>query len=691
MTPLRSPVYILVVLTLLTAEPLLLGQGNLEPGIPMERSIAAGQAHTYTVNLKQDQFLQLVVKQLGIDVGIRVSYPDSEQLGDFDNASGTSGTEIVSLVAEFPGQYRFNVFPLDVFANPPPGQYEIKIEDLRQATDEELKAGRTRGLRKARGLAVLDDVTVGLQEIRNPQTRVGYQIRAARLLWGSDDRRAVRLMEQAIEGVKQIIATLDSSNTGDSGDFRAALDLRQQIIDSLIPHDPELALAFIRSTPRLSNPDLGQDDGQRDRDSEMLVANQIAPNNPRRAFEIAEDVLREGSSLALLNTVQLLRSKTPDLAANLAHDILTKLANQRLLTNPVNTYLASGFLQLVRPAATSATVSGRNANAPLISDAEFRSLLQKMAAEVLSYSAPETGLYTAERNAAQIFANALKQMSGELQNLEPQRAPAVMQKLTQIIDTGAPPKPVYSADVNNVSIDAGLTLADQAPPQLRDQLYQQVANRAAKAGDLQRAREIITNHLENPARQQALNNLQRESIYAAASSGKIQDALLYIENFRSPDERVNMLTQIVGQIGPGLKKSTALIFLQRARNILGPSPRAESQEEMKALLAIGGAFSRLDSNRGLEIIEPLIDQFNDLSASAKSMNGFPEKYYRDGDLITDNGNTLAQIADQLSEILTDLASLDFQRAKGSADRIQSVSIRIRTYLAIAEKAIHSPN
>jgi hypothetical protein len=151
-----------------------------------------------------------------------------------------------------------------------------------------------------------------------------------------------------------------------------------------------------------------------------------------------------------------------------------------------------------------------------------------------------------------------------------------------------------------------------------------------------------------------------------------------------------MLTQIVSQIGPGLKSSVAIQYLQQARSILGPSAQAEDQQQMYALLAIGRAFAKYDSTRAFEIVEPLVDQFNDLSAAAVTLNGFGQKYYLDGDLIMINGNPVAETAKQLSMTLGSLALVNFERAKTQADRIHSVDVRIDIYLTMAQHTME-PN
>ena len=668
------------------------GPSTLQLGVPIERTLAAGQSHSYVINLEQDQFLQLVVDQHGIDVVVRVFSPEGRRLGEFDSPNGTEGPEDVTVVAATSGLYRIEVAPLD--PSPPPGRYEIKVVELRKATEEELQAGKNQEVLKAKGLALLIEATLDLPQLRRSQTRAGFQIRAAQLLWASDEKRATKLMEQAIESVKEFIADIGNSEQEYYESFQIAMLLREQVVQALAPHDPEMALNFLRATRTLSNPEgvPAGVQGNQELQLELSLASQIIATDPKRAFQMAEDTLKKGASPSLIDTLNRLRSKDPELAAKLAHDIATKIMNERLLRNPDAAYLASGFLRIVRPGGRTQLGGGDGAaNTSLISEDEFRDVFQKVLSEVLSYSAPQINTYTPERNLAQNLLSTLKQMSADLQRYAPDRAAAFDKKWLEINNQGDPQGELrqrYQTIINNGTPDAALDSVNQAPQEMREQLYQQVANKIAQAGDVTRARQIINDHITNPMqRQQALKSLDQQAIYSAAGRGKIEEALRNLSNFRPVSERAQILSQIVIQIGPGLKKSTALLYLEQARNLLGPSPQAEDQQQMYALLAIGRAFSRYDSSRAFEIVEPLVDQFNEISASAANLNGFGQKYYQDGEVIMTNGNAVAETGNQLATTLGNLALANFERAKAAAERIHPVDMRLNVYLTIAEQAI----
>jgi hypothetical protein len=223
---------------------------------------------------------------------------------------------------------------------------------------------------------------------------------------------------------------------------------------------------------------------------------------------------------------------------------------------------------------------------------------------------------------------------------------------------------------------------------MRAQLYQQLAQKALNLGDLPRARQIVQDHALNPShRQQSLSNLDQQAIHLDISKGRIEDALRGISNLRTSRERSMMLSQIAVQIGPGRKRAAALELLEQARNLLGTATRVESQEQMAALLEIARAFSRYDSRRAFEVVEPLLDQFNEMSAAALVLNGFGQQFYQDGELALHNGNSLAGFGNQLIVTLGLLATTNFDRAKAGADRLERSEARLSAYLAIAQQII----
>src|ERR1044072_8837070 len=105
---------------------------------PVAREMRGGEQHTYQVKLNAGQYARVVLEQKGIDVVLALSGADGKPVLEVDkNLSGTRGMEVVSLVADTSGTYQLNVSSLEKDASA--GRYEIRIENLRTATDADRK------------------------------------------------------------------------------------------------------------------------------------------------------------------------------------------------------------------------------------------------------------------------------------------------------------------------------------------------------------------------------------------------------------------------------------------------------------------------------------------------------------------------------------------------------------------------
>ncbi len=105
---------------------------------PIAREMRGGEQHTYQVKLNAGQYARVLVDQKGIDIVLALSAADGKPLLEVDNnLSGTRGVEVVSLVADVSAAYQLNVRSLEKDASA--GRYEIRIDDLRTATEADRK------------------------------------------------------------------------------------------------------------------------------------------------------------------------------------------------------------------------------------------------------------------------------------------------------------------------------------------------------------------------------------------------------------------------------------------------------------------------------------------------------------------------------------------------------------------------
>lgn len=696
-------------------------QTTLQPGAAIERTIGPNESHSFTIKLQDEQYLQFVVNQHGIDLIVRVFSPSGKRLGDFDSPNGSEGPENVSIVSIKGGEYRIVVSALDSNSVEKSGRYEIKTLEIREATEQELKVGKDEDERKAKGLALLDEIVNSIPEIRQPQTRVRVKLQSANLLWTIDEKKAAKLISESVTEARNYVLGLKPEDSAYDELVQWAQQIRAEAVQTLAVRDPEAALSLLRSTrkPIKTETDL-RDIEEAERQLELSLASQIAAKNPQRAFELAEESLKDGLSSTLIQTLNSLSKVNSELAATLARDLTAKLLDTRLMQNPEALAIA---VSLIRRELGGSNNSGATA---AISDQDYRALVQKALSEALSprpvnqtvgnneSSTNSNVLYDVRmvggqevqfqtgRNfimtaqAPEMLLMALKEFVGnDLDRFAPGGAAAVDKKLKEL-NGGRDIEPSKSLNslktledsIANSSTDAARETINQAPPEIKEQLLQRLAEQRMTAGNYAEARQLITQTAMNPrARRQALDNLERQAAFTEAAHGRMEEALKHLAKVSNSEERAEAVSEMAYQIGAGQKRATALALLETARSLVGTSIQAETHGQMRALLQLASAFSRYDAKRGFEIIEPLVDQFNELGAAARTLNGFGLNYFLDGELSLQNGNNLASIVAPMSTTLGILSFTDFDRAKATSDRLQLPEVRLNVHLNIVQQAV----
>jgi CHAT domain-containing protein/Tfp pilus assembly protein PilF len=182
----------------------------LEQGKPVERRLSGGESHTYQITLHGGEGAALTLEQRGIDVSIRVSDATGTTIADFDAESRRQGRERAGIVSQEDATYQVKVsarYPRD-----PEGSYELRVDDIRSATDSDRALDEAHRLETAaetfRLSAKFSDAIAGLT-------------------------RAVRLAEQALGGndpyVASLLARLGTVQRGGGDGERAEQSFRRAL------------------------------------------------------------------------------------------------------------------------------------------------------------------------------------------------------------------------------------------------------------------------------------------------------------------------------------------------------------------------------------------------------------------------------------------------------------------------------
>lgn len=682
---------------------------TLQPGVPVDRDLGAGRVHEFTVNTKESSFVQLVVEQQGIDVVIKIVSPDGKALAECDTPNGDEGKERVSFLAKDAGRYSISISPLNS-DQPDTGHYQIKLIEVRAATEEEIEAGKNRETAKAKGIALLLDLRDAIAQIKSPHTRINAQLTAATLLREHDEKSAAKYLSDAVVDLKQAIAAGDGEEDPEDAmsQFAAVGQLRTEVIRILAETDPDAALSFLQSTtPKYSPYGNPRELVNQESALELSIVDQIARKDPNRALQLARQNLKKAYSPALISTASQLAEKNPELATDFVHEIAGKILGEEKLISHVEAANLAMTLMNYRAGAARVELEVKD-SAPrmpqvtmmqrqpklspgLLSEQDYKQLVQKIMREVTSYN-PATSRTYPGGDALWVVISGLRSLGAELDKVVSGSTAVLDKKQSELMGNGnnqwVNQFQEYANAVANNPADGALETIEKAPAAFREQLYVMLANKEATNGDLDRAKQILSEHVNNPyQRSQALKSIEQQELDRVMTSGKIEEALRNIGEMRTPGERAEHLMQLASQIGSDQKRATALALLEQARSLLPPSPQAQDQIQMSALLEIAHAFAPYDSKRSFEMVDPLIDQFNDLCTAARTLEGFGFVYFDHDELDMQNEGSLAEIAEQMSDLLGSLALINFDRAKATSDKLRLPEVRLHVYLQIAERAI----
>ena len=213
------------------------------------------------------------------------------------------------------------------------------------------EATRVRAELERKALVLVEEALADAQALKLAENRVRAQVTAARLLWPRDAVAGRAAFKAASDGIAEMSAGVDPEDPQFYGAAQTVMQLRGELLQIAAQFDAKLALEFLRATrPPYADTLAAAGYGQQEQMLELSLASRLAAQEPRRAFEMAEESLSRGVTTGLLNVLNELRTKDSAAATKLASDIVRKLRAEDMLNNYEASGVAQQLLALTRPA-----------------------------------------------------------------------------------------------------------------------------------------------------------------------------------------------------------------------------------------------------------------------------------------------------------------------------------------------------
>lgn len=556
-----------------------------------------------------------------------------------------------------------------------------------QALTEQQRKAKKELEQKALGL--LDEIIKDTQNFRVAENRLRLKAYAASLLWKHDEARARAIFKETLAGVVDLLNNQDNDESPSTRLFPGATELRREVVQMLSAHDARMARDFLRATRQLASRAGRDGEPNNDLQIEYSLASQITESDPKQALELAEESLSKGFSYELINTLRLLQSKDPEAAAKLAGEIVTKLRSETLMAaNEEAASVAFNLLSLVFDSSVESTGKDGKKAEPLLSQQGMRDLMDINV--TLALNSPS---YLGR-------LQALNGMMTQVEKYAPARVAELRRKMAQNkrtmisedIEDGEEGSPEWAKYVGMMETGTGdelLAAAAKAPKEMRENLYQAAARKFVEKGDVDRAREILTNHLsDSPFSKELLAELERQTSLTAAEQGRMDQVRKTLANLKTNEERAMTLAQIATALTAKGEKKLARQLLEEAQGMV--SYRAKNIKQLGAQLMVVQAYIRVEPERSLAMLEPIVDQLNELLAAAATLGGFilDEEIMRDDEVRLEVVTSLLSgFSGQFAPDLQLLASFDFDRTRALVDRFQRDEVRMMARLLVVQSVL----
>ncbi|HEU4766796.1 MAG TPA: hypothetical protein VFS77_05455, partial [Pyrinomonadaceae bacterium] len=233
---------------------------------------------------------------------------------------------------------------------------------------------------------------------------------------------------------------------------------------------------------------------------------------------------------------------------------------------------------------------------------------------------------------------------------------------------------------NNMTADALAQVATTVPSEMQPRVYQQAAYRAIEEGNVDRARQIATDHLPANLRDGVLRRADAREL-TLKDNTRFDEIRQNLARLQTDNEKIDFLLQLAND-AKKTKPKLAAQLLDEARQMT--NRRAASYEHFEQQLKVARAFSSVDPARSFEVLDPGISQLNELLSAAAVLNGFEINMFRDGEMTMQGGSGLTSTVNRFGQELAILARTDLERSEMLAGRFQMTEPRIMTRMAIVQ-------
>ena len=562
------------------------------------------------------------------------------------------------------------------------------------------EAEKTKQESEKKAFELLEQILAEAQSLKLPENRVRIKAMAAGMLWEEDQPRARMYLQETENDLKQMIQTLGEEKVNGARKQSSFIQFRTELLRSLSQLDPQLALDIMRNTriPEEYKREFYAGGYDPEVQLEAEFVSRAASRDPAKALKMVEELLQKGYAMQILNLAEILSGNEK---SEIYQKIISKLATDDFLGNQEAVNIAEMLLRRANSDAQTRTrvaqVASVTTARPLqtaIDDQMFRELIETTAKAAAKNSTDNQRASNANR-----LKSTLQSMQPAVEKLAPAQLAALKTRPTTNAPGGAnaPNQPGYNPNTFNefrtlssnpaTTNDQLIEFAKKTSPQEQSQLFQQIASRAQSKGETEQAKQIIDIYVKDPAAKENFERMRESMAMSnALRKGNVEEAKQIIANIQAPQRKAEQLISLAQQIAQKDKPGAASL-LDEAAAVLGH--QVETSQQAQSLINLSRAFATITPERSFELTDAIATKFNTIIAAASVLDGFEGRNgFEQGEAKVGTGGSMYWLSN-FTNNLTYLATIDFERAKTTAERFDRLETRLHALVAVASGVLRT--
>ena len=529
---------------------------------------------------------------------------------------------------------------------------------------------------RQKAFAALESIAAQISSLQSAENRARLGSNIAASLWDHDERHARTLLLAVEQDIHAGLENQSGEEPDDSQRRMVFLQLRVDTVERIAKHDPELALAFFKGTEAAPDASRRPDERNYDYSERMLelrLARQVVAQNPEVASSLARQSLANGFSIDLLPLLRQLNRKHKDQAATLYVEIVAKLKRVDWMGDDNAFWFARDLARSMPPPATA--------------DASFRDLIG-MFVDIARANGCNNKMANDDEHS--YFCQQIAPLAPAIERVDPAQA-AGLKRWESQADQRSQVEETAGEELDEVArdgtVDDILALSTKYP-QFEANIYWRAVQKADASGDVERARKLATDFTGDPRVRQSLFDL-------------IDNKQRSMSEFHKQVKDIQKTLDLM----PGIEQK--IYFLLRAATVLAVEDRKEAQKvldqasdmidnmkpgraQLEAQIELALTYCAEKSDRGLAVMESLVPKVNELVGGAAKLDGYENRYLRDGEWNMANQGVMGSLLVQLAGNAPYFAWCDFDRALSIAGQFERPEIRLMAQLKLAQGILAGP-